>query len=101
MKIDGSDGRIPGLPPKGTPSRGTTAGAGDGAAGTGRSGSEDQVRLTADARQASAVADRIATLPTIDRARVDAVSAAISRGEYRIDADRIAERMLALEQDLS
>jgi negative regulator of flagellin synthesis FlgM len=100
MKIDGSDGRIPGLGPKGTPSRGAASGNRDGAAGAGRSG-EDQVRLTSDARQASAIADRIATLPTIDRARVDAVSAAISRGEYRIDADRIAERMLALEQDLS
>lgn len=100
MKIDGSDGRIPGLPAKGTPSRGAAGGARDDAAGAGRSG-EDRVRLTSDARQASAIADRIATLPTIDRARVDAVSAAISRGEYRIDADRIAERMLALEQDLN
>jgi negative regulator of flagellin synthesis FlgM len=100
MKIDGSDGRIPGVPSKGTPARGAASGARDGAAAAGRSG-EDQVRLTSDARQASAIADRIATLPTIDRARVEAVSAAISRGEYRIDADRIAERMLALEQDLN
>lgn len=100
MKIDGSDGRIPGMPSQGNPSRGAAGGAREDAAGAARSGG-DQVRLTPDARQASAIADRIATLPTIDRARVDAVSAAISRGEYRIDADRIAERMLALEQDLS
>jgi negative regulator of flagellin synthesis FlgM len=100
MKIDGSDGRTAGPGAKPTSAGRANSGRSAEEAPAGPRKADDQVRLTQDGIQAAAIADRIATLPTIDSARVEAVSAAIARGEYRIDADRIAERILALEKDL-
>ena len=43
------------------------------------------------------IARDLAALPPVDAARVETLRQAIASGAYRIDPDRIAERMIALE----
>lgn len=46
---------------------------------------------------ASAVFDLVASGPPVDSAKVARIRAAIADGRYPVDADRIAERMIALD----
>jgi len=64
---------------------------------TEKSGS-DQVTLTADARKLGQLIDAAASEPDIDTAKVQSLRNAISRGEYRVDSGRIAERMVDFEK---
>ena len=56
--------------------------------------SSDTVELTSSAKLLERLEKTLASLPDIDRARVDAVKAAIESGEYEIDARRIADALL-------
>lgn len=47
-----------------------------------------------EAALVQAALDAVADLPVVDADRVATLRAAIARGEYRIDAERIAERMI-------
>lgn len=57
----------------------------------------DIVELTSSARLLERLEKTLASLPEIDRARVDAVKTAIENGEYQIDADKIATALLRSE----
>jgi negative regulator of flagellin synthesis FlgM len=46
---------------------------------------------------ASAVFDLVAEGPPVDHGKVAEIRAAIAAGRYPVDADRIAERMIALD----
>lgn len=61
----------------------------------------DQVRLSDSALRIREAAARLAELPGIDQARVDAIREALGRGTYRIDPARLADRLLAQEQSFS
>jgi negative regulator of flagellin synthesis FlgM len=63
-------------------------------------GSADSVHITASARQMAGLAQTITDTPDIDSSRVEALQQAIGQGKYSIDAGRIADKMLKLEQDL-
>lgn len=52
---------------------------------------------SADGPVKSAVLELVAGGPPVDRSRVEAIRAAIRDGRYPIDANRIAERMLAFD----
>jgi negative regulator of flagellin synthesis FlgM len=54
----------------------------------------DTVELTSSAKLLERLEKTLGSLPEIDRARVDAVKAAIANGEYEVDADRIAAALL-------
>lgn len=91
--------------PKFTPGTSTSTnaaskadGASAAAVASNRTG-DDQVKLTDSARalQQAARADDAAP---IDSKRVEAVRKALADGSYQIDASRIADRMLTLEQQL-
>jgi len=45
----------------------------------------------------SAVLDLVAGGPPVDTARIATIRSAIAEGRYPVDADRIAERMIALD----
>lgn len=62
----------------------------------------DSVRLTGEAEGLQALERELGAAPAgIDVARVNAVRAAIADGSYRVDAQQIADRMLALDSALS
>ena len=59
--------------------------------------SADSVQLTDKAQQLLRLEEKLAEFPAVDSQRVDAIRKAIADGSYKIDADLIAERMLATE----
>ena len=54
----------------------------------------DTVELTSSAKLLERLEKTLASLPDIDRGRVEAVKTAIENGEYQIDADKIAAALL-------
>ena len=61
--------------------------------------SQDKVVLTDMAARLKTLEQKLASQPEIDQARVDNVREAISRGEYRINPDRVADKMMDFESD--
>ena len=60
---------------------------------------DDQVKLT-DSARALQEAARTSDASAIDSQRVEQLRQALADGSYKVDAGRIADRMLALEQQL-
>lgn len=61
----------------------------------------ETVVLTERSQLLEGLEKKIASMPAIDNARVEAVKADIQSGNYQIDADNIAELLLRVEADLS
>jgi len=75
---------------------GSATGGASGAA----SAPTDSVHITASGRALAALSQAVQDTPEIDGARVATLQQSISSGNYSIHADRLAGRMLQLEQDL-
>lgn len=60
----------------------------------------DTVELTSSAKLLERLEKTLASLPEIDRARVDAVKSAIENGDYEVDADKIAAALLYTDLQL-
>jgi len=92
----------PGVPkPATTAAKPVAAGDAGGAAGRATAvpaQGDDQVRLTESARAIGA-ATKAADAP-IDTQRVERVKQAIADGTYKVDAQRIADRLIALEKQI-
>lgn len=73
------------------------AASADGAVAASRNG--DQLKLTDSARALQEVARTNEASP-IDSKRVEQVRSALADGSYKIDASRIADRLLVLDQQL-
>ena len=65
-----------------------------------RAPSEDTVRLTDEARQLQELERTLESLPVVDEQRVADVKEAISSGQYTVDAESVAEKMLRIERGL-
>ena len=61
----------------------------------------DSVEFSATAKQLSSLQDDLASLDTVDMGKVDEIRQAISNGSYKIDAQKIAESLLALEGEFA
>ena len=61
----------------------------------------DSVHITQSARSLAALSQAVQDTPDIDSDRVAATQQALAAGTYTINPDRIASRMLQLEQDLN
>lgn len=75
-------------------------GASSGAGGKPQSGSPD-VHLSGGARNLAAIEQSLRALPAVDELRVAAVKQRLAEGSYEIDPQRIADRLLRLDSDLS
>lgn len=62
--------------------------------------STDHVTLTDSARSLQKVEEAIAKAPVVDTRKVASVKQSINSGTYRINADRIAGKILQLESGL-
>jgi negative regulator of flagellin synthesis FlgM len=76
------------------------AGSSASGSGSGSPPAPDSVNITASGRALAALSQAVQDAPEVDGARVSSVQQAISSGHYSVNADRIAGRMLQLEQDL-
>lgn len=61
----------------------------------------DSVRLTDSARQLQKLADAIANVPVTDEARVAAIKEAVAQNVYKINAERIADKLLQSDRELA
>ena len=57
----------------------------------------DRVTLTDTASKLKNIEQQLNKSPSVDNARVAQVQSAINNGDYNVDADRIADKMLAFE----
>ena len=57
-------------------------------------GGDDKVELSPLSSTLAKASASIASTPTVDRARVDEIRAAISEGRFKIDAGRIADGLI-------
>lgn len=73
----------------------------DGGSRAEAASASSQVQLTDTAVNLKQIESRIAGLPDIDRARVDAVRQRVDSGAYQVNAGRLADRLLAFERDLA
>lgn len=92
---------LPKLPQTGTsPGSGSSASAAASPEATATaSRSSDQLKLT-DSARALQEAARLNDASPIDAKRVEQVRQALADGSYKIDAGKIADRLLAMDQQL-
>ena len=60
----------------------------------------DTVKLTDSAKQLRQLEEILANQPAVDTKRVEEIKEAIASGEYEINAERIAEKLLQLDKEL-
>ena len=60
----------------------------------------DTVELTTGAQLLERLDKTLSELSAVDQGRIDAVRTAIENGEYKIDAEKIADAILRVEREL-
>jgi negative regulator of flagellin synthesis FlgM len=63
--------------------------------------STDRVSLTGEARQLKELESGLASRPVVDSQRVEAVRSAVESGTFKVNPERIAEKLISLEQALT
>ena len=61
----------------------------------------DSVTLTSSARQLQKLAEAVAAAPATSADRVAAVKQAVAQGTYEVNAERVADRLLAADRELT
>lgn len=59
------------------------------------------VRITGQARQLAALEQALNDVPVVNESRVAAIRLAIEQGQYEVNPERIADKLLRTEQELS
>jgi negative regulator of flagellin synthesis FlgM len=59
------------------------------------------VRITGQARQLAALEQALNEVPAVNEARVAAIRLAIEQGQYEVNPERIADKLLRTERELS
>lgn len=62
---------------------------------------DDTVTITSSAAGMLKLEQSLADIPDVDHARVSAIRASIAEGSYHIDSDRIVDKLLGIEQELT
>jgi len=65
-----------------------------------RSTANDTVSLSQESLQVAGLQQQLKDSPAIDQARVDSIKQEIANGNYPLDANKIAENLINLEQSL-
>jgi len=65
---------------------------------TGRPGTADTVSLTDTAARLQALKAALPALPVVDTQRVEALRKAVADGTYRVDSEKLAEKMVEFER---
>lgn len=60
----------------------------------------DKVSLSQESQQVSGLQQQLKDSPAIDQAKVDTIKQEIANGNYPLDAEKIAENLINLEQSL-
>jgi negative regulator of flagellin synthesis FlgM len=60
----------------------------------------DQLTLTQSARTLQKVAEAVANAPIADAGKVEAIKHSVDHGTYKVDAGRVADKLIAFEKRL-
>jgi len=63
--------------------------------------SSSPVRITDQARQLAALEHALNDVPAVNEARVAAIRLAIEQGQYQVNPERIADKLVRMEQELN
>lgn len=63
--------------------------------------SSSPVLITDQARQLAALESALNEVPAVNEARVAAIRLAIEQGQYQVSPERIADKLLRMERELS
>ncbi len=74
---------------------------GDRRAADEQNSAQDRVALSPSARTLQAAEKTLKDVPEVNSERVRAIRSALEKGTYTIDNQRVAEKLLGMEQDLS
>jgi negative regulator of flagellin synthesis FlgM len=85
-------GQVKDKPNDGAPSVSDTSVAGAG---------NDTVTITSSAAGMLKLEQSLADIPDVDYSRVTAIRASIAEGNYHVDPDKIVDKLLGLEEDLT
>lgn len=94
-----ADRRVETLDRGNTGSRTQASGQSAGQAASSLGG--DTISLTDTAARLKSVESRLADLPVVDSERVEGVQRALTSGNYAVDAERVAGKMIAFERQLT
>lgn len=62
---------------------------------------DDNVSLTGAARDLAAIQQSLVSLPPVDEARVATVRRRLDSGQYQVDPQRVADKLLHMEADMA
>ena len=104
-KISGFSTAEPVAPLKGSNSSGAVAdkSQGEGSAATATASTSqtgDHVTLTDSARSLQKIEQAVAQAPVVNTTKVAAVKQAVNNGTYKVDAGRVADKILQFESGL-
>jgi negative regulator of flagellin synthesis FlgM len=101
-KISGISTAEPVTPAKGSGSNGvvTDKSQGEGSAAAASAAPADHVTLTNSARSLQKIEEAVAKTPVVNADKVASVKHAIHSGAYKIDAGRVAGKLLKYERGL-
>ncbi|MBV1951640.1 MAG: flagellar biosynthesis anti-sigma factor FlgM [Cycloclasticus sp.] len=68
--------------------------------GSSKTTSSDSLELTGEGTQLQQIEQSLSEIPIIDSKRVESVSQSIENGQYTIDNEKIADRIIKNERDL-
>ena len=97
-KIDGISGQKPPVPNPSQQNARTERSESERGSASSQAG--DQLSLTTSAQLLKELSEAVAASPEVDQSRIDAIRAAIADGSYDIDAGRIADKLLNLDDQL-
>jgi negative regulator of flagellin synthesis FlgM len=90
----------PGVSPTDTPESASSA-TGNTASSTSSDNYSDRVKLSASSKSMQQVEAEISAMPEVNDATVDRIRNAINNGDYKIDYDKLAGKMLDFEGRLN
>jgi negative regulator of flagellin synthesis FlgM len=99
-KISGISTAEPAAPAKGNSGAVTEKSQGEAAAPTATAQPKDHVTLTDSARALQKIEEAVAKTPVVNAHKVAAVKQAVSSGTYKVDANRVASKLLKYEHGL-
>ncbi|HEY2465846.1 MAG TPA: flagellar biosynthesis anti-sigma factor FlgM [Steroidobacteraceae bacterium] len=101
-KISGIATTEPVAKPTGSSGNGvvTDKSQGEGSASAAAAQGKDHVTLTDSARSLQKIEEAVAKTPVVNAQKVATVKQALSSGTYKIDAGRVASKMLKYERGL-
>lgn len=97
--IKGNQPLTPATTHKNAPQTGKPA-EGSSSAPQQRNSSEDKVSLTGTATMLQGLQEQVREAPAVDSEKVEAIRAAIAEGNYPVDSEKLAQKMIDLEGQL-